>query len=305
VLANHAKLGESTETTRSSVVDLQSNAVTYDYAVFDLLTALGTASELQSRSQIGDGTHLDQAAYAIAGHLLTTDIMTPIHGWLAGKSYTTGLAVASIGAGVIVVGDSTFGGTYLNPLSGNPPPLRVTSGAYDAYFDVAGNFNIRTYGAGTTQFRITVNPFSWTNQFPAAPLHFQNTSLALSSYSPFTSLTTGTTVWVHQNNFRLRNNSNNQRLHLGPFVNTTALDLPSIAAGGEHTATVTVTGASATEKTVVQLGWDGTLPAGIIVAQAWVSATSTVSIRFYNYTGSPIDPTSLTVNVSVMEVATS
>jgi hypothetical protein len=72
---------------------------------------------------------------------------------------------------------------------------------------------------------------------------------------------------------------------------------------GEVTATVTVTGASASANSVVLLGWSAALPAGIVVAQAWVSAANTVSIRFYNYTAAAVDPAALTCNVAVMEVA--
>jgi hypothetical protein len=301
VIANHAKVGEADATTRGSVTEWQNNATTFDYAVFDALSAMGTASELQAMAQQGDGVHLSTEAYAVGGHLLTTDLMAPIQGYIAGKGYIgTGLNATTLGANAIRVGDVTNGAQWLTPVTNNPPAGVITGGSFAMNTDLARDYVLRDSTGATTLFRVSANPFQTTNQMPQAPFVWPAIGLGFSSYLAGTS---GVTTWAEGSSFRLRQNSNNQRLHIGPVVATVSLDIPSVPAVGEVTVTVTATGALAASNSVVQLGWSAALPAGIVVAQAWVSANNTVSIRFYNYTAAAIDPAALTCNVAVMEVA--
>lgn len=78
-----------------------------------------------------------------------------------------------------------------------------------------------------------------------------------------------------------------------------SINFGSMATGAEDTQTVTVTGAATSGSPSVQLGWSASLEAGIVVAQAWVSAPDTVSIRVRNASGGTIDPASLTVRATV------
>lgn len=87
---------------------------------------------------------------------------------------------------------------------------------------------------------------------------------------------------------------------LTPTVTGTgSLDYGSISAGAEATLTVTVTGAVTTNTPTVELGWSAALEDGIIVKQAWVSGSNTVSVRVANVSGSPIDPASVTCRATV------
>lgn len=300
VIANHAKVGEADATTRASVTEWQNNATVFDYAVFDALSAMGTASELQAMAQQGDGVHLSTEAYAVGGHLLTTDLMAPIQGYIAGKGYTTGLNTTTLGANTIRVADINNGAAWLTPLTGNPAPAVITGNNFAINTDLARDYVLRDSTGANTLLRVTANPFQTTNQMPTAPFVWPAIS---GSFASYVAGTVGVTTWAEGSSFRLRNNTNSQRLHIGPIVATTSLDIPSIPAVGEVTVTVTVTGALAASNSVVQLGWSAALPAGIVVAQAWVSANNTVSIRFYNYMAAVIDPAALTCNVAVMEVA--
>jgi hypothetical protein len=79
-----------------------------------------------------------------------------------------------------------------------------------------------------------------------------------------------------------------------------SLNYGSIAAGGEETLTVTVTGAATTGTPSVQLGWSAALEDGIVVKQAWVSGADTVSVRVRNTTAGAIDPAAVTCRATVM-----
>ena len=68
---------------------------------------------------------------------------------------------------------------------------------------------------------------------------------------------------------------------------TVTKDIASIAAGAEGTETFAVTGAETTD--TVSVSAASGLSAGLIITNAWVSAADTVSVTFYNWTGSPID----------------
>lgn len=82
---------------------------------------------------------------------------------------------------------------------------------------------------------------------------------------------------------------------------STSLDYGSISSGAEATLTITVTGASTTNTPTVFLGFSAAMEDGIVVKQAWVSATNTVSVRVRNVSGGSIDPASVTVRAMVSQ----
>ncbi len=90
-------------------------------------------------------------------------------------------------------------------------------------------------------------------------------------------------------------------LPYGYLSNTASLDFSSIAANSEATLTITVPGAVAANTPSVSLGWSAALPDGIVIKQTWVSATSTVSIRARNTSGSAIDPAAVTCRATVLQ----
>lgn len=82
----------------------------------------------------------------------------------------------------------------------------------------------------------------------------------------------------------------------GILYGTATLDFPSTSAGGTQDLTITVTGAANGD--VVSLGApNGSVGSGLYFA--WVSASNTVTVRFYNPTGGSINPTSGTFKVKV------
>jgi lysophospholipase L1-like esterase len=82
---------------------------------------------------------------------------------------------------------------------------------------------------------------------------------------------------------------------------TATINFASMLNGADDTQTVTVDGASTATTSTVSLGWSASLETGIIVAQAWVSASNTVSIRVHNASGGTVDPAALTVRVRVQQ----
>lgn len=83
----------------------------------------------------------------------------------------------------------------------------------------------------------------------------------------------------------------------GVLAASATLDFPSTSAGGTQDLTITVTGAI--DGDPVTLGTpNGSVGSGIYFA--WVSASNTVTVRFYNPTGGSINPTSGTFKVKVI-----
>lgn len=81
-----------------------------------------------------------------------------------------------------------------------------------------------------------------------------------------------------------------------------SLDFPSTIADGSSDRTITVTGAE--EGDFVLLGIPpAAMPAAGGVYRRWVSAANTVTIRFYNNTGSSINPGSGTFKVAVIKAS--
>ncbi len=75
---------------------------------------------------------------------------------------------------------------------------------------------------------------------------------------------------------------------------TPAINPSSVAANSESVQTFTVNGLSTNDVVTVNKPSDSI---GLGIIQVWVSATDTLSIKFYNHTGSPIDAGSETYRV--------
>lgn len=81
------------------------------------------------------------------------------------------------------------------------------------------------------------------------------------------------------------------------LTNTATLDFPSTLAGTSSDLTITVTGADTGDD--VYIGVPTTAVNANSSFSGWVSATNTVTIRFNNYSSSPIDPASGTFRATV------
>jgi hypothetical protein len=87
--------------------------------------------------------------------------------------------------------------------------------------------------------------------------------------------------------------------YAGFLSGTTVWDSPSVAAdGGVQETSFTVTGAAVGD--VCAVGLPATFDSGL-VAQAWVNAADSVTLRLTNSTASPIDPASATYRVTVFK----
>jgi hypothetical protein len=83
----------------------------------------------------------------------------------------------------------------------------------------------------------------------------------------------------------------------GTLTNSAVLDFPATTAGGTQDLTITVTGA--VDGDAVSLGVpNASVGSGLYFA--WVSASNTVTVRFYNPTGGSINPTSGTFKVKII-----
>lgn len=80
---------------------------------------------------------------------------------------------------------------------------------------------------------------------------------------------------------------------------TAALDFPSTASGATSDLTISLTGAALGD--VVTLGGGPASRASGTGFEAWVSATDTVTVRFWNISGSAVDPASATFRVSILK----
>lgn len=93
------------------------------------------------------------------------------------------------------------------------------------------------------------------------------------------------------NDFRAREAFDNDlHAHLRMAASAT-VDVPSIAAGGIQTFTVTVHGARPNQGQTVQVGMPSGFNTGL-VPYGYVSANETVTVVLYNRTGGAIDPPS-------------
>ena len=72
------------------------------------------------------------------------------------------------------------------------------------------------------------------------------------------------------------------------------IDVVSVAANSESVQTFTVTGLSVVDVIIVNKPSN---TAGLDLSQFWVSAENTLSLKFRNTTGSPIDPASETYRI--------
>ncbi len=82
-------------------------------------------------------------------------------------------------------------------------------------------------------------------------------------------------------------------------ISSVIIDFPSIAAAGQATSAVTVTGARAGAGVTVA---SSAAPTAGIVLDGYVSAADTVTVRATNITAAPVDPASATYVVTVFNL---
>ena len=80
---------------------------------------------------------------------------------------------------------------------------------------------------------------------------------------------------------------------------TNNIDIPNTLAGGGSTLSVTVTGA--TTGSAVSVSPTSSLPNGIVIAWARVSAVNTIEIRFENNSGVAVNPAAQNFNIRVIQ----
>lgn len=80
---------------------------------------------------------------------------------------------------------------------------------------------------------------------------------------------------------------------------TNNIDIPNMLVNSGATLTVTVTGA--TTGSAVSVSPTSSLPNGVIIAWARVSAANTVEIRFENNSGAPVNPAAQNFNIRVIQ----
>jgi len=116
---------------------------------------------------------------------------------------------------------------------------------------------------------------------------------------------TPSTADTTSNDILVINSSNGQvRRYTGawpeiPLNGSATLDFPNTSAASSSDLTITVTGAS--EGDIVSLGVPNGSVSGNSCYTAWVSATDTVTVRFNNYSGGGIDPSSGTFKIKVFK----
>lgn len=88
----------------------------------------------------------------------------------------------------------------------------------------------------------------------------------------------------------------NRIVELLPFVQTFAVDFDpaSVSANSESVQTIAIAGVTTEDILVVN---KPTNTAGLDLVHAWVSAADTVSVKFRNHTGSPINPGTETYSI--------
>jgi hypothetical protein len=210
-------------------------------------------------------------------------------------------------------GSSTYNRAQLNLRSGNGSITSSYTTAYEsggtfansAYIGTTSNHNfyLISFGNIVSTFNSTGVGIGTTS--PTARLHLAaGTATANTAPIKLTSginLTTPEAGAVEFDGANYFVTSSTTRFTLAKtLTNTATLNYSSIAAGGNETLTITVTGAAVGDAVTVGIP-NGSKTAGLIFGTPWVSSTNTVSIEAYNSTGSPIDPASGTFRVSVIK----
>jgi len=159
-----------------------------------------------------------------------------------------------------------------------------TAGTAPSYF--LGNIGI---GVLTTTARLHLPAGTATAN--TAPLKFTSG----------TSLTTPENGAIEYNGTDLFITTGGVRQILAKSLQGSAtLNYPSISAGATSDLTITVTGASTTDKGVSVMVPNTAVSSGLMFFW-WISATDTVTVRAYNTTGGAIDPASATFNATVFK----
>ncbi len=115
-----------------------------------------------------------------------------------------------------------------------------------------------------------------------------------------TSLGNGSVTWsgTTANFLKARTPAGTLKTLILPLVGSATLDFPSTASGATSDLTIAVTGAAVND--TVALGPPATVAAGTGYF-AWVSAADTVTVRFWNISGAPVDPASAVFTVRVLQ----
>lgn len=264
-------------------------------AVLDMMSLLSSYAAATQQGWVGDGVHLDERAYAYVANRAWNDL-----------SIGTRASVTS--------GDrATFRERLSVPevrLESRPGANLFSSGVVDDYYfrmigdtssvqggriETTRDFWVTNKGATDTLMILCTNDAVFGNKFPARLYRLNVASEVIPG--GYTSITSGVLDWTFGNKRVLRDQSTGQVLRLGPFTGEASLDFPSIDAGGEQTLTVTVAGVTTAGKFAVSVGWSAAIEAGVVVKQARVSATNTVSITLANITTAPVNPAAVTAYV--------
>lgn len=289
-LANAPRQADGDASMTAVMKFLRSKIVSDNIAVFDMFSALGPWARLSTIGWGGDGIHLDQRAYAYAANvaysrMTISTFLSPVTNRVANNLVVTD----EINFGKDLPSFWGVPGRYAGTLKAN------AGGGYGCDFRFEREFSFSS-NTGTLLRLLTANENVFPTQEPACiytPNYFQSTPTAA-----YTGKTTGITEYVTGNKRVIRDEALNTLIDVGPYVGSATFDLGSISAAGEATTTVTVTGVTTAKNMSIAVGFSAALTAGIVLAQAWVSGTNTVTLRFANITGSPVDPASITAYVT-------
>jgi len=253
---------------------------------FDCMAAVGPWARLNGLGWQGDAIHHDSRAYAYCASMLIkqlglTTIFDKITADIANDKTSTdilSMGRAFSDAPIVITADTTFG------VGGDIAWKR--------------DLNLKAKD-GTLWGRFSVNQLVNPNQFPEQ-IYRPNNPYG-NPTNPYTAQTTGVVDWINANKQFLRDTATGLSIGVGPYTSRLTPIFTSISANSEFTFTVPVSGVSQGNGTSngfsVNIGWLNAIDAGIIVKQAWVSGTNTVSITLRNVTGGAITPAANSVYV--------
>ena len=164
------------------------------------------------------------------------------------------------------------------------PAIVVTC---DLNTSVRGKMKVGGAGTPTAYLHLSAGAASASN----APLKFTSGAL----------LTTKETGAIEYDGTNFYSTISTVRaINLRGLQGSATIDFTSIAAGSYQDATITVTGAATTDKGCSVVVPNASVSGGLMFFW-WISAADTVTIRCYNSTASPIDPTSGSFSATVIK----
>lgn len=177
----------------------------------------------------------------------------------------------------------------------------------------AGNFRVAATTGDISITNTVASSFATIilDGMGGAAFRLRRAGVSLQSlFCGFSSATTSEVYNHTANTTQLRFNADNTSLFMGGLAigngttilqvlsAATAKDFGSTAAGQSSEQTISVTGAAVGDPVFLGLPAAPDANSGFT---AWVSAANTVTVRFHNYSGSPIDPASGTYRVVVFK----